>query len=31
VGALMIYCHEGKYHVEPLLYPVRKTEWELVE
>lgn len=29
VGALIIYCHEGKYHVEPLLYPVRKTEWEI--
>jgi hypothetical protein len=30
VGAIMIYCHEGKYHVEPLLYPVRKPTWQAV-
>jgi hypothetical protein len=30
VGAILIYCHEGKYHVEPLLYPVRKAQWEIL-
>jgi hypothetical protein len=30
VGAVLIYCHEGKYHVEPLLYPVRKTTWQIL-
>jgi hypothetical protein len=29
VGAIIIYCDEGKYHVEPLLYPVRKAQWEI--
>jgi hypothetical protein len=30
VGAILIFCHEGKYHVEPLLYPVRKATWEIL-
>lgn len=28
VGAIIIFCDDGWYHVEPLLYPVRKTEWQ---
>lgn len=30
VGAILIYCHEGKYHVEPLLYKVREPEWTIL-
>jgi hypothetical protein len=30
VGAILIYCHEGQYHVEPLLYPVRKATWQIL-
>jgi hypothetical protein len=31
VGAVLIYCDKGRYHVEPLLYPVRKTTWQVIE
>jgi hypothetical protein len=31
VGAIMIYCDKGRYFVEPLLYPVRKQAWQVVE
>jgi hypothetical protein len=27
IGGLLITCHEGKYHVEPLLTPVRPQSW----
>lgn len=30
VGAILIYCHEGNYKVEPLLYPVRQPSWEVI-
>jgi hypothetical protein len=30
IGAILIHCHEGKYHVEPLTYPVRKPTWEIL-
>jgi hypothetical protein len=30
VGAILIYADAGRYHVEPLLYPVAKTEWQVV-
>lgn len=30
VGAILIYCDAGKYHVEPLTYPVRRTEWQVI-
>lgn len=28
VGAVLIYCNHGEYFVEPLLYAVRKAEWQ---
>jgi hypothetical protein len=28
VGAVLIYCDNGEYFVEPLRYPVRKPEWQ---
>lgn len=30
VGGLIIFCDKGWYHVEPLLYPVRKEEWQII-
>ena len=30
VGAILIYCDAGRYHVEPLLYPVRKPTWQIL-
>lgn len=30
IGAILIYCDAGRYHVEPLLYPVRKAQWEIL-
>jgi hypothetical protein len=30
VGAILIYCDAGRYHVEPLLYPVRRATWEIL-
>jgi hypothetical protein len=30
IGAILIYCDAGKYHVEPLTYPVRKPEWQTI-
>jgi hypothetical protein len=30
VGAILVYCDKGRYFVEPLLYPVRKAEWQIV-
>lgn len=27
IGALLVHCHEGKYHVEKLLTPVRSQSW----
>lgn len=30
IGAILITCHEGRYHVEPLLYPVRKATWQIL-
>lgn len=27
IGGIMIYCHEGKYHIETLLTKVRKQSW----
>jgi hypothetical protein len=31
VGAVLIYVDKGRYFVEPLLYPVRKQAWQVVE
>ena len=30
IGGLLITCHEGKYHVEPLLTKVRKQSWMIL-
>jgi hypothetical protein len=30
IGALLIYCHEAQYHVEPLLYKVQEPAWEIL-
>lgn len=30
VGAILIYADKGRYHVEPLLYPVRKQSWQIL-
>ena len=30
VGAILIYVDKGRYFVEPILYPVRKTEWQTI-
>jgi hypothetical protein len=30
VGAILIYADKGRYHVEPLTYPVRKPQWEIL-
>jgi hypothetical protein len=27
IGGILVTCHEGKYHVEPLLTPVRSQSW----
>lgn len=27
VGAVLVYCHNGEYYVEPLIYPVRRPNW----
>jgi hypothetical protein len=30
VGAVLIYCDNSEYFVEPLKYPVRKPEWQTI-
>jgi hypothetical protein len=30
VGAILIYCHEGRYAVEPLRYPVREQTCQIL-
>lgn len=31
VGAILVYCDAGRYFVEPLLYPVTRAEWQVIE
>lgn len=30
IGAIMIFCHEGQYHVKPILHKVRRPEWQTI-
>lgn len=30
IGAILIYCDNGEYFVEPLRYPVRKPQWQVI-
>jgi hypothetical protein len=30
IGAIMIYCHNGEYFVEPILRKVAKPQWQIV-
>jgi hypothetical protein len=31
VGAVLIFCESGSYKVVPMLYPVRKASWQVIE
>jgi len=30
VGVVLIHCHNGEYEIEPLKYPVRRTQWQIL-
>lgn len=30
IGAIMIFCHEGQYHVKPIIHKVRRAEWQTI-